>query len=378
MNIKTITCHDVYNYGASLQAYALQTFLLENGHNVEIIDYLPKYKKFYQVFKANSSGFLGKVYKKIPFMEPLCAIVQHISWIRFVPQIIRFKQFKRNHLICTNCTYSSIEDFDANKVEADIFIAGSDQIWNTAFQNGLDPVYYCLFEPERSKCISYAASFGISSIPKEHEEFVTNALSHFRKLSVRENSGVKIIESLGYTAENVLDPVFLLTKEQWSKILKSRHIREKYILLYDFSNGDKRLELLAKKIAKERSLKIFSLNTKRDYIDKVFCECGPIEFIEMIIGADIIISNSFHATAFSVIFEKDFYTLPLLGHGNSSRMKDLLKKIRLSDRYVENVETVEVNSHVDFSEVSKLLAVEIDKSQQWLLDNISITGKYKR
>lgn len=372
MNIKTITCHDVYNFGASLQAYALQTFLENNGHSVEVIDYLPNYKHFYAFFKAHNNGFWGKVYRELPCLEPLCATIQHLGWYRILPKILRFKKFKRSYLHCTKQKYYCIEDFKNRKPYADLYIAGSDQIWNTAFKNGLDPVYYCFFESDSNKCISYAASFGISHIPVEYENFVKRGLSNFRYLSIRELSGVKLAKELGYDAVNVLDPVFLLSREQWVEKIKHK-CNDKYLLIYDFSKNDDRIKKIAIKIARKRNLKIYSFITDGSYIDKVLHSCGPIEFIEWIANAEFIISNSFHATAFSVILEKEFYTIPLLGYDNSSRMADFLINIGLQDRFIEDFEKIDLQETINYEPVERKLRELIYVSSTWLLKAIEST-----
>lgn len=370
MNIKTITCHDVYNFGASLQAYALQTFLEENGHNVEVIDYLPDYKQYYEFFKVYDKGFLGMLSKEIPLLEPLWAAIQHRSWCKIWPKILRFRKFKKRYLHCTKQTYKCIDDLKKNKPLADLYIAGSDQIWNTAFKNGLDPVYYCLFESNKEKCISYAASFGISSIPIEYQDFVRKGLSNFRALSIREEAGVKLAKSLGYDSVNVLDPVFLLSKEQWNTFFNHKNKKDKYLLIYDFAQNDECIKEIAIKIAKKRKLKIYSFITSGTYIDKVLNTCGPIEFLEWIANADMVISNSFHATAFSVIFERDFYTIPLRGYENSSRMKDFLNLLNLNDRYVSDVNLIDYCNSINYCCSSLLLQKQIESSKKWLLENL--------
>ena len=369
MRIKTITCHDVYNFGASLQAYALQTFLTLHGHEVEIIDYLPSYKHFYEWFKVSEIGFLGRLAKKMPLLSPLFALLQHRAWLKEIIKIHRFNTFKKEKLHCTKQTYNNIEDLEHNKPNADLFIAGSDQIWNTAFYNGLDPAYYCMFENDKNKCISYAASFALESIPSEHYEFVKRGLSNFRAISVREKSGVRLAKELGFEATNVLDPVFLLTSDQWNSLI-SRRNKGRYLLVYDFSNKDPRIEQIARKIAEDRNLEIYSFNSEKPYISKVLRNCGPIEFLEWINGADMVISNSFHATAFSTIFQRDFYTVPLLGYANSSRMRDFLDMIGLSSRYVDNIEEIDSFCHVKYDDVIPILNNKRDKSASWLLNNI--------
>lgn len=371
MQIKTITCHDVYNFGASLQAYALQTFLQKQGHEVEIIDYIPTYKHFYELFRLYDMGIFGRIMKICPFIEPILALIQHRNWIKRIPMFWRYRRFKSKMLNCTKRKYKSIEDLKQYKPKADIFIAGSDQIWNTAFMNGLDPAYYCMFESDSNKCVTYAASFGISSIPENHIEFVKKGLANFRSISIREKSGVELAKRLGFEAENVLDPVFLLSKKEWESLIKKRH-KEKYLLVYDFANNDRRMEEIAVKIAKERGLKIYSFNSIKTYIEKTLFNCGPIQFLEWIAGADMVVSNSFHATAFSTIFERDFYTIPLKGHGNSSRMKDYLESIDLESRYIENVEYVMASKHIDYYKYRNKMNDQREKSKEWLLDSINI------
>ena len=369
MRIKTITCHDVYNFGASLQAYALQQFLIGRGHQVEIIDYLPTYKHFYEWLKICELGFIGKLGVKLPFFKPIFALIQHRKWLKELLKIYRFKSFKKNKLSCTKQSYKSIEELINNKPEADLYIAGSDQIWNTAFLNGLDPAYYCMFEKDKNKCISYAASFALTSIPSEHHEFVKKGLSNFRSISVREQSGVKIAKEFGFEATNVLDPVFLLSKEEWKKVIKKQH-KGKYLLVYDFSNKDPRIDEIAQKIAMERGLDVYSFNSDKPYISKVLRNCGPIEFLEWINDADMVISNSFHATAFSTIFQRDFYTIPLLGYGNSSRMIDFLDMVDLSSRFINDIKQIEVSEHIDYDNVQPLLEAKRKESISWLLNNI--------
>lgn len=154
-------------------------------------------------------------------------------------------------------------------------------------------------------------------------------------------------------------------------MIRKKH-KEKYLLVYDFANNDERMEEIAVKIAKERGLKIYSFNSTNPYIEKTLSNCGPNQFIEWIAGADIVISNSFHATAFSTILERDFYTIPLKGHGNSSRMKDYLQTIGLESRYITSVVEIDASKSIDYSKYRDILEFERETSQKWLLDSINI------
>lgn len=373
MKINTITCHDVYNYGASLQAYALMTFLQSQGHDVEIIDYLPHNKRRrYEYFKVAPTGFFRKIVTYLPFMEPVLGLWQNrYEWLGRKRKY-NFDLFKKDSLVCTPRKYDSFEDLKSDRPSADLFIAGSDQIWNVYYDNGRDPSFYCAFEPDMQKRISYAASFGANNIPEDSVPFVKEMLSQMKAISVRESSGVAIVERLGLKAQNVLDPVFLLEPDAWKSMCR-RERGEGYILVYDFLHNDPNVELLAKLLAKKYNKKIVSINDFRPlgYADENVNDAGPIEFLEYIKNADCVISTSFHATAFSVIFSRPFYTLPLVGHGNSSRMVDFLNMLSLDDRFVTDMNQFQEATEIDYDAVHGLINKQRKSSIDWLLSQLS-------
>ncbi len=370
MRIKTITCHDVYNYGASLQAYALSAFLRTKGHDVEIIDYLPSEKRRrYQYFRVASTGIFRKIVGIIPFIEPILGLWQNRWELLSRSRKKKFDDFKQKYLTCTKKQYSTYIDLCTNRPDADMFVAGSDQIWNVSYGNGLDPSFYCAFEPDSKKRISYAASFGSNSIPQDSVPFVKEMLSGMGAISVRESSGVKIVESLGLKAENVLDPVFLLNREDWFSLCKEQE-RNGYILVYDFLHNDPNIESLAKMLSKKYAKKIVSINdfSPLGYADFNVNDAGPIEFLDYLKNADIVISSSFHATAFSVLFSRPFYVFPLVGHGNSSRMVDFLTMLGLERRFLLSVdESFEELQDIDYDMVHRKIEEERQRSIDWLL-----------
>ncbi len=344
MKICTITCHRVYNYGASLQAYALQHYLETLGSNVEIIDYNPwfhnnRYNPFWVSPKAK--GVRIKFYKIIPFMkyiiQPLSCLKNGMfaTWGRKGA----FDRFEKEYYHLTKFKYDSVGELRKNPPVADVYIAGSDQIWNIRYENGKDPAYYLDFGNASIKRISYAASFATDNIEHGYELFVKTQLEKFYSISVREKTGLQILEKLGVKyAEQVLDPVFLLSTDEWIQLTtkaKDYNLKlESYVLVYDFSGNDATLVDFVRKYAEKFKLKIVSVNdsSKRNYADLNINDAGPLEFLCLIKNAKCIVGNSFHATAFSIIFNKEFYTFSLKGHGNSSRMKDLLDELYVKDR----------------------------------------------
>ena len=374
MLIKTITCHNVYNYGASLQAYALMKFLEQNGHNVEIIDYRPDYlSKRYNLFRLVPSGTIYNLYRKIPFLKPLWAVLQNRKDLKFWGRKRKFDNFTKRFLKLTSRTYRTTEDFKNSPISANLFIAGSDQIWNTNCPNGLDENFYCSFSKDPIKNISYAASFATTSIADIHINFVKSHLNNFRSISVREKTGVDLAGTLGFKATLVADPVFLQPRKYWDNLCYNKH-HEKYLLVYDFLNNDDNLRRCALFLAKKYDLKIYSVN---DYGEIPFADvninnAGPIEFVALIKNANYVVSSSFHATAFSVIFKKKFITFPLKNYGNSSRISDFLNIVQIKNRFITSFDELNFDeTKIEYEKVEYLLEEYAKKSKEWLLKEIS-------
>ena len=332
MKIKTITCHDVYNYGASLQAYALQTYLESQGHDVEIIDYKPDYllpKSFWYVPENSHYYSLAKKYKLIHLL--LCL---YFAYKRFPSRNRKrsFDNFTSNFLKLTR-RYNSLEELQSNCPEADIYIAGSDQIWNPLMNNGKDSAFFLDFGSDGIRRISYAASIAINYLPDYSRDFLKSQLSKFDAIAVREQSSVELINNLGYHCVSVVDPVCLLSKNQWLDFAGNEVLYSKrYLLVYDIPQESRAIEITAKFLSDKYNLKIVSVSTGRKlkYADKNIFNAGPKEFVNLIANASIVISNSFHATVFSVILQRPFRVY--YEESNISRMKDFLAQLGLDDR----------------------------------------------
>ena len=338
MNICTITCHNVYNYGASLQAFALQRHLDLAGNKVTIINFRPWYHhNRYNFWYVPRDSRYYKITNNFFFAKIMYCLYKNTTQYIYVKRKKSFDRFTSKYLNLTNDEYSTSKQLKENPPIADLYIAGSDQIWNTDVHNGKEPAYYLEFAPKIAKKISYAASFAVESIPEDLISFITKNISKFDAISIRERSGVRILESLGFdNIHHVLDPVFLLEKQMWIDYSKKAKIKKysNYILVYDFV-GDERIKAFTREMAKKMDKQIISLC---DYITYNWADvniktAGPLEFLYLINNADLVISNSFHATAFSIIFQKEFYVFSLSGMRNSSRMTDFLEEIDLKRRY---------------------------------------------
>lgn len=363
MKIKTITCHNVYNYGASLQAYALMKYLQNLGHDVEIIDYRPDYlSQRYNLFAISP-----RVQKKYLLLVPYLAVMIPLRMFKYYGRKKKFNQFTNQCLSLTKVRFFCNKDLKMNPPLADVFIAGSDQIWNTSYPNGKDPAFYLDFAFSESVKASYAASFSISTIQDKYKEFVKEKISKIDYVSVREKTGLNILSDLGIdNAVQVLDPVFLLSKNEWSKLIPQRTIKKDYILIYDFESNPL-LKDLAVKLANENKMEIVSVTdgVKYDYVDRSINNAGPLEFLSLIQNSSCFISNSFHGTAFSVLFEKQFYVLGRMKQKVNSRMQDFISSLDLSGRYVVDLQSLEPNV-IDYEKVNKLLGKQIDFSRGFL------------
>lgn len=331
MKIKTITCHDVYNLGASLQAYALQKYLQDEGHEVEVIDYKPRYLSGHNKLW----GIYNPKYDK-PLIKQLYLLAKLPGRVLSLKRKKAFDSFTKQYL-CLTQRYSSNEELKANPPEADAYIAGSDQIWNPTFKNGRDPAFYLDFVPQNKIKISYAASLATNEIPKECYSFMSQMIKRLDYVSVRESSSIKLINSLGRNdVVAVCDPVFLLSKEEWHHMGNDIGLNnKKYILIYDFDKSPI-IDQIAKTIAKVKGFSIYNVGPfKKNFAKRNYTYTGPIDFISLARDASYIISNSFHATAFALIFNKDFCVVKRTEALNE-RLVSLLADLQLEEHITSN------------------------------------------
>lgn len=360
MRINTITCHDVYNVGASLQAYALSAYLQELGHQVEIIDYKPDYLSgHYSLTKVNSPRWNKVFLREIYLLAKLPGRVKALRSRRKA----EFDRFKTELLPVTDHRYISNDDLKAHLPSVDVYLAGSDQIWNCVFPNGKDPAFYLDFAPNDAIKASYAASFSTEDIPEEWKPKVKQWLANLDSISVRESSGVEIIRSLGISgAVQVLDPVFLLSREHWETIAEPIANMQPYILIYDF-DGDADMISAARKMADRNDWKLYSVLPCKE-CDRCFSQVGPLAFLSLVKNAQFVVSNSFHATAFSLIFQKEFAVCKRKESINT-RMEDLLTIVNLEDRMINGHQLNEMNA-IEYSPVAEKLEIQVRNSKRYL------------
>ncbi|PRR84087.1 polysaccharide pyruvyl transferase family protein [Clostridium vincentii] len=362
MKIKTITCHFVHNYGAILQAYALSKHIsnILPDSEVEIIDYRPPYlENPHKIFNVGDSRYRKNI------------VLKTLYRVRVFPYRYattkNFKDFIKKYLPLTDNRYHTYKELLNNPPIADKYICGSDQIWNYREENGKDPAFYLNFV-KTGKKIAYAPSFAVSEINEDETNMVKRYLKDFKDLSIREQAGVEILNSLGYkNVPRVIDPVYLLNASEWREIESPLSYKD-YILIYKIENNNAIYEC-ARKLARKHNLKIIEVgfSAKIDVdIDKYLCGVSPSEFLYLLDNARYVVTNSFHGVSFSIIFEKQFITIKR--SKTNSRIEGILKICNLENRtYDENNDINEFEDIINYSEVNDGLQKEINYSREYLM-----------
>ena len=282
-------------------------------------------------------------------------------------------EFDKKYLRLTTKHYINYEQLKQDPPKADIYIAGSDQIWNPVGGTGLDAAFYLNFGEAGIHRISYAASFGVSILNEHQKDIIKNYLSGMDHISVRESTGLNILKSLNINSGvQVLDPVFLLDKATWLQLIggTKKVVDGSYVLIYDFFQDDPNIQQLAFEFKSMTGFNIVSVNNsgKLPYADVNISDASPLEFLSLINNANVVISNSFHATAFSIILNKEFYVYPVIRHKNQSRMIDLLNQFQLSDRY----NTSKIQSNINWEKINDLYMVKRQIGRDFLLNAIRL------
>lgn len=343
MSIKKIgilTFHRAINYGAVLQAFALQEFISEKIKNseVSVINFYTELQdtSYFQYSRLNWG--LRKILIYLVFQSR-----------RAQKRKYKFDSFITKYLHLTE-RYADEKKFLVSPPSFDIYITGSDQVFNP--KNIYRDVYYLNFSKSVDcRKVAYAASLGVSSYAEEDRSTIQRYLSDFDSISCREKHGVDAIEQLGFKSSHVLDPVFLLNATEWKNKIKFNFLKNKlpskYIFVYDL-NGGTNLINKAKELSKITGLPIVCLTyniLQRYRLKYIFYNWGPEEFLYYLSNADYVVTDSFHGTAFSIVFRRSFFTYIAL-EKNSSRIYSLLDSLLLSDRIVFS-ETVFNSRHID-------------------------------
>lgn len=361
-----LTIHDTFSIGASLQAYALGKKLKELGHEPCLIAYSPYY--FQSIYDAKPFGI----------QENLKNTIRSLFTFRRDADLKRkFIQFKHTFHPPMSKRYLSRDEIIKDPPIMDAYVCGSDQIWNPEHIM-YDDTFFCGFEKRNIPKISYAASIGLDVLNEKDKEFLKLECSQISHIGVREDKAVELLSELGIKAEQNIDPTLLYKKEEWEKLelpIKRENLPKKYILYYPLSaNGFEQELLLALK--QETGLPCVVISPSlRGYknADYQVKNAGPQEYLWLIHNAEIVITNSFHALSFSIIYEKKFVLYP--HKTRNSRLESLLRLTGMSNRLVFSIEEFKEkewdniwNNGLDFC--NDTLTAEREKADNFLRESL--------
>lgn len=357
MKIGIVTIQDCTNYGNRLQNYAV-SLVLRRSFGCRAVSLAA-----YQEKPFENSNYILWLKNKIA--KAMC-ISPEVAEKRFGNGITRWRNFynwnKRN--IPSKYYYAHTSLPERLNEQYDMFLAGSDQIWNYKFPGTKYNDYFLKFAEDKKKA-AISGSFGVEEIPDEWRQTYIDGLSGFSHISVREDAGAKIVKDLiGKEVPVLVDPVMLLSQKEWRKVAKKPRVdtSKPYILKYYL--GDEAEEEKIDSWAKENGYEVYEL--LNDRIAELY-SAGPGEFVSLIANASLVASDSFHCVAFSIIFRRPFVVYARLGPGNymTSRLDTLLGKFGFQRRW-KHLLTPDEYLACDYSGVDDIMAMEQEKALNYI------------
>lgn len=366
MKVGVITFHSAHNFGASLQTWALQKVLKKNSHEAGVIHYHPDViDNLYNPIKSNDPKEIKKTVKKLnKTAGGRDRLLRYDKYTRFI----------REHFNLLG-DYKTYDDLVNADLGLDAYITGSDQVWNDDHIGGYNPAYFLEFVPSNAIKMSYAASIGKNEIPMKYHSDVKHALESFDAISVREETAKNAIEPLTDKEVNVvLDPTLLLEKEDYEEIKEFPDPNEKYILVYMMEHNPDVIKF-ANKISKAVGLPIIQRRPKKYFVNEIkgCYTCTPGEFLGLVENAEYVITNSFHGTVFSLIYQKPFVSM--LHSGTGSRTTDLLKVVGEESHLLNSITDFNDFRQFEIADKARLeqkLAELRKDSLKFLLDSLKV------
>lgn len=367
--VGVVTMHKVLNYGSALQAYATQRALEKLGVDCEIIDYLfpnKSHRKKKKTIYAHLRHYASEVYTGF-------AQTRKQKY---------FNAFYEKYFKLSKQPYNSSAEIIANPPVYDVYIVGSDQTWSLHHTRG-DKTFFLSFAPKGAKKISYASSFGPNSLDDEELQQIKNELKGFFALSVRERNGQKIIADLIQKEVPIcLDPTLLLNQEEWAVLAEtsSLKIHQPYALVYVLSYAYNPYPFVVDFISKVHQQtglhivllafdKFQKLETKN--VTNLHDGVSPCDFLFLFQHAELVITTSFHGTAFALNFERPFYSILNDKPSSDDRMLSLLQEMGAEDRAIKcNSEISNISLGMDYTFISTKLQEKREDSIMYLKNDL--------
>lgn len=354
--VEILTIHFGINHGSVLQCLALSRTLEKLGADVEVIDYVPARYKMWENVKIKYPA------KPLPWK---LTFFFASSLVR-LPQKLVFYRYLRRTLKLTK-RYSTEMELLEDPPTADLFLVGSDQVWNSTYNGIADGSYMLPFVPECARRASYAASIGRDDISDADAECFARTLPQFDGVSVREARGTEILRALGIECRQDLDPVFLFGRDRWTELASKKAMGERYVLVYVIAQNYGEMLAQAREIADRLKSKLFVLSVRpirSSGVDRNFIFADPSDFLGLFSRAEFVVSNSFHGTAFSLIFHRPFLTYATR---YNSRIESILELTGLHSRLVrDRFEDQQLDSSIEWSGVDEAIEFGVNDAKAYL------------
>lgn len=355
--VSVITLQNLKNYGSMLQAYATQELLREKGYDVEIVDYTRPIAKFW-------NHILGYSRKDNLLVRIIKTVILFPTELRYA---LLWTSFKKTYLKSSPHSYTNNEQLKANPPVADIYCSGSDQVWNSGWNNGLLREFFLDFVPEGKSKYALASSIGMSEFDEAEKQELKRLLQDFSAISVRETSAVDMIKGLGIEDVcAVIDPTLTQDASFWNKMATNKPRKKPYILIYQLGK-DPRVDQYAKFMSEKTGLEVVRICIRYDYVlryGKSVLIPSFEEFLTLFANASYVITDSFHATCFSINYNRKFWCiLPDMYQG---RIVDLLTMINEKLRIVpSDYRNLDVAAEVHYDYVNKVIAEQRCKTRDF-------------
>ena len=365
--IGILTFHNAHNYGAVLQAYALKTKLNRMGYDASVLNYQNKY--------------IAKTYRKVLHIDFWKRDILPSRWGKVIREVrdvfYGLKEWQKQWKVFEDFIAEKLLDGDSRQLSleevaarnCDVYILGSDQIWARELTHGMEPAYFGQFAPENKK-ISYAASVPNGSIPENEKPFFKQYLQSLSHISVREEKLASALRELtGREVDTVIDPTLLLEREDYQSLLYEKPLKQgDYVFAY-FVVENEILSRCAKKAAELMGCELLELHYKKTPQicgDNMIFDAGPSEFLTYIRDAKMVVTNSFHGTVFSILFQKKFYSV----YKENGRIDNLLGFLGLKERHITEENQVRIEQEIDYAKSEELLQEYRKQSVEFLAKGI--------
>lgn len=373
MKVELLTLNNIKNYGSVLQTIASENLLREYFDDVETFRYVrpnAENSKLVETWLENEKG-IKKVIKKIMYSFLIRKYIEV------------FEVYMNEKVKMSSHTYHNMDDFRKNELSADAFCVGSDQVWNSTLNGGSLPEFFLEFLKKNEYRFTLCSSFGKSKLDLDEVDLVSTGLSKFSRISVREKSAQEILDNIGiYDSVHLLDPTLLMKEDFWNQYLSKKVIKEDYILVYQL-NLDPQFDEYVANLAKYKKIKLIRIVTRYQQIKsgRHFKFVPPVpEFLSLIKNARYIVTDSFHGTAFSMNFNKQF--IVIYPHNFSTRLQSILEWAGLENRRVSDFNDYKlVDEEIDYISINTKLKEERKKARDYLesvLKDISEKENIKR